>query len=99
KSTVFPYTTLFRSFDCEPEKDPGKSDPCELAGQQTVFSKVGESRKVERALGEINSQERQQHRHAAEECVEEELGRRAITIFTAPDFDQQKRRDQAHFVE
>ena len=80
------------------DKDACKSKPGEVAGEQIVFPKTRESRKIECASGQINPEKRKQHRHAAEKCVEEKLGRRAVPIFAAPDFDQQKRRDQAHFV-
>src|SRR5437764_12571831 len=64
-----------------------------------MFSQARECCEIKSALGEINPEKRKQHPHAAEECVEEKLCRGAIAIFAAPDFDQQKRRDQTHFIE
>src|SRR5204863_8026529 len=83
----------------KPNKNSGKSEPCDVSCQQSALSKTRQSREVERAFREINPEERKQHGDASEKCVEEKLGRGAIAIFTAPDFDQQKTRDQTHFVE
>src|SRR5207248_11692357 len=47
---------------------------------------------------EIDAEKRKQHRDAAEKGVEKKLRRGAIAIFTTPDFDEQKGRNQAHFV-
>ena len=87
-----------RHFHREAEKDSGKGEPREIAGEQSSFSEIGERGKVERAFREINSEKRQQHRDAAEKCVNEKFRRGAVAIFAAPDFDEQKRRDQAHLV-
>ena len=83
----------------EANKNSGKGEPGEVSREQPALSKTRQSREIERALREINPEERKQHGDASEKCVEEKLRRGAIAIFTAPDFDQQKTRDQTHFVE
>src|SRR5438552_16514042 len=88
-----------RHFDCEPEKDSGKSEPSEFTREQSVFTETGERRKIECALSQINSEEGEQHRDASEEGVEEKLGRGVVAILITPDFDQQERGDQTHLVE
>src|SRR5207249_12137970 len=78
----------------------GKSEPREVSsdGQLTASTKAGERGEIERAFGEINAEKRQEHRDAAEECVNEKLGRGAVPVFTAPDFDEKERRDETHLV-
>ena len=49
-------------------------------------------REIESAFGEINSEERQEHRDAAEKSVEEKLGRGAVAILAAPDLDEEESR-------
>src|SRR5206468_3101018 len=58
-----------------------------------------ESGKIERSFCKIDTEEREQHRHAAEERVNKKFCRSAIPIFAAPYFNQQKCWDQAHLVE
>src|SRR5437867_1829026 len=65
---------------------------------QVTLCPGGERREIESSFREINSKERQQHRDAAKECVKKEFDRCVITIFAAVNFDEQKRRDQAHLV-
>src|SRR4029450_6074616 len=72
--------------------------PRHIAREQSVFSERGQRGKIECALREVNSEERQQHRNAAEKCVKEEFSCRPVPVFAAPDFDEQKRRDKAHLV-
>ena len=88
-----------RHFYCEANKDSGKRKPRHLACEQTVFAEACKSGKIESAFRKINSEKREQHRHAAQERINEKLGRGAVPVFAAPYFDQQKRRNQAHFVE
>src|SRR5207245_1326907 len=87
-----------RYFDREPEKDSGKRKPREFPGKQSVPAEHGEHGEIESSSHEINSEEREQHRDAPEKCVNEELRGGAIAVLTAPDFDEQERRDQAHLV-
>src|SRR5947199_101515 len=49
---------------------------------------ASDASKVERALRKVNSEECQQHRNAAEKCVKKKLGRSAVAVFAAPDFDE-----------
>src|SRR5215467_9970215 len=83
----------------EPDKNSGKSEPGEISREHSALSKTGQSSEVERTFCQVNSQERKQHGNASQKRVEEKLRRGAIAIFTTPDFDQQKTRNQTHFVE
>src|SRR5262249_31354802 len=85
-------------FHSEPNKNSGKGEPCGISREQPALSKTRQSPEVERAFRQINPEKRKQHGHAPKERVQKELGRSAIAIFAAPDFDQQKTRDQTHFV-
>ncbi len=87
-----------RHFHRESEKDSGKGEPRELTGEEPVFAEIGQCGEIERAPREIDSEEREQHRDAAEKCVNEKLGRGAIAVLAAPDFDEQERRYEAHLV-
>src|SRR5437667_8712867 len=87
-----------RHFYCEPNEDSGKRKPRQFACEQAVFAQASKSSKIKSAFCEINSEKREQHRHAAEKCIKEELGRGAIAVFASPDLDEQKCRNQAHFV-
>src|SRR5207244_7227115 len=88
-----------RHLYCKTNKDSGERKPRQFTCQQTGFAEASKSGKIESASRQINSEKREQHRHAAEKCVKEKLRRSAVPVFAAPYFDQQKRRDQAHSVE
>ena len=88
-----------RHFHSEAEKDSSESQPRHIALEQTVLSQIGQRSEIESTFREINSEKGEQHRDAAEECVNEEFGRGAIAILSAPDFDEQERWDEAHLIE
>src|SRR5262249_50749843 len=88
-----------RHFYREPDKDSREREPRGVSRKQAALANTRESREIERAFRQVNPEKRKQHRYASEKCVEEELGRGTIAVFAAPDFDQQKAWDQAHFVE
>src|SRR5947207_1934351 len=87
-----------RNFDREAEKNSGEREPLKIAGEQSGFAETGQRREIERSFGKINSEKREQHRDAAEKCVNEKFHRGVIAVVAAVDFDEQKRRDQAHLV-
>ena len=87
-----------RHLDRKPKKNSGKRDPREISGEQARLPKTRQSGEVERTFGEVNSKERKQHGYASEKCVQEKFGCGAIAVFAAPDFYQQKARNQTHFV-
>src|ERR1700736_4018305 len=87
-----------RNFDRESEKDSGKGEPGDPARQQTGLPEISERGEVECASCEINPEERQQHRNATEERVNKKLRRSAVALLSAPDFDEQERRNEAHLV-
>src|SRR5207249_10653190 len=88
-----------RHFDRQSKEDSGKSEPGDLTAKQSVFAQTSKRRKIERAPGQINSEESQQHRNASKKRVEEKLRCGAVAIFSSPDFDEQERGNQTHFVE
>ena len=87
-----------RHLDGKPEKDSGEAQPRQFSRQQPGFSETSERGKIERSIHEVNPEEREQHRDAAEKCVNEKFGRGAVPILTAPDFDEQKCWNEAHLV-
>ena len=87
-----------RHLDRKPEKNSGKGEPREFACEEPAFSENGKRTEIKCAFGEIDPEERQQHGDAPEECVNEEFCRRAVAIFAAPNFDEQKRGNEAHLV-
>ena len=69
-----------------------------IAGEQSGFAETGQGREIECSFGEINSEKREEHRDAAEKCVNEKFHRGVIAVVAAVDFNEQKRREQAHLV-
>ena len=88
-----------RHFDRESKEDSGKGNPGEVTRKQSVFTQAGKRGKIERAPSQINSEKSQQHCHASKKRVEEKLRCGAVAIFSSPDFDEQERGNQTHFVE
>ena len=87
-----------RDFDGEAEENSGEGEPFKIAGEQSAFAEISQRREIERSFGKINSEKREQHGHAAEECVNEKLYCSEVAIFATVNFDEQKRRNQAHLI-
>src|SRR6266853_2085541 len=87
-----------RHFHGEAEEDSGKSEPRDIAAEQSMFSEIGERDKIERTFGKINAEKREQHRNTAQESINEKFRRGAVAVFAAPDFNEQERGNEAHLV-
>src|SRR2546422_8990050 len=84
RSTLFPYTTLFRSYPvAEPEGD-GRRDPLVVQEGAVFGSGVAHSQPAGRADGEL----RVDARHDRLGCVD----RLDVTLVTTPDPDGQDRK-------
>src|SRR5207247_10534153 len=59
---------------------------------------MGETGEIERALGKIDPEEREQHRHATEKGIKEELCSGTVAFLASPDFYKEEGRDEAHLV-
>ena len=88
-----------RHFHGEAKKDSAESEPRHVAVEQTVLSQIGERGEIESTFREIDSEKREQHRDAAQECVNEKRRCSPVPVFSAPDFDEQERWYQAHLIE
>src|SRR6266480_8086705 len=87
-----------RHFHGESEEDSGKREPRDIASEKPMFSEIGECGEIERTFGEINPEKREQHRNTAQESVNKKFRRSIVTVFPAPDLNEQERGNEAHLV-
>src|SRR5690348_806460 len=88
-----------RNLNGESEKDSSEGEPFLTARQHIPASpNLGQGSEIECPPKEIDSEKREQHGHAAEKRIKKKFGGGSIAIFASPDFYQEKRRDQAHFI-
>src|SRR5256885_8664875 len=69
----------------------------ERRSQSSIAAKLCKFGKIKFPRREKNRHEGEQHRHASHHCVNEKLGCRRRTIWSAPQFDQKERRDETQF--
>jgi hypothetical protein len=85
----------------KPQKNAEEHPPL----QGGVEAELVELRDVEgvdaglRVIGEVEREDAEQHDHAADQGVEEELDRRVEPVGAAPDPDQEVHRDEHHLPE
>ncbi len=80
------------------ERDERQRSEHRLAQERHLRNRVRDAERV-RAREEIDSDDRQQHRDASDECVQEELDRRVFPPRAAPDADQEVHRHEADLPE
>jgi hypothetical protein len=79
--------------------DTSRSLSDKRASQRTIAAHLREFDEIHFAGREEDGEERQQHRHAADHGIDEELRRRRTAIRSAPESHEEERRDQTQFPE
>ncbi len=92
-----------RNFDGETEEDAEENEGIgaagEFCGERAVAGKLGELGEIERAGGDEEGGEADEHKGAAADGVDDELEGGARGSGAAPEFDQEKRGEEAEFPE
>ena len=92
-----------RDFDGEAEENAEEHEVMgaagEFRGERAVAAELGEGLKIEGAGGDEEGGEADEHKGAAADGVDDELIRGARGTGAAPEFDEEKRGDEAEFPE